>query len=190
MYYNEHRQLVKATKKPSFEIIFIYYPNDGKLELACKGGKKRQMALFRLFNQTVLQDNTTILEHQTLYNLDKILDDDLELATKLDDQIESVCIKKCRLTHRHNDKHHIYIQKEGSLQDMKADVQSRGCTADVFCVTQVSFGIKFPGKGRKGSVTMELTMPDKCNLNESELHQKAKTYMLITMRCFKSGRRR
>lgn len=36
--YDQKEALAKATKKPSFEILFIYYPNEGKLELACKGG--------------------------------------------------------------------------------------------------------------------------------------------------------
>ena len=49
------------------------------------------------------------LQEDELKSLGRRVNAYLELATKLDDQIESVCIKTCRLTHRHNNKHHIYI---------------------------------------------------------------------------------
>jgi hypothetical protein len=171
-------QLIRSTKKPSFEIVFIYYPNEGKVELSCKGGKKRQIALFNIFNQTVLQDSRPILDYQTLYNLDKVLDNNFELITKLEDEIETVQVKKIRLTDRHNKNRQIYLQIEGKgIKPIQEEAQHRNVDLKTFTVTQVSFGLKFPGKGRRGSVTMELTAPDRCNLNESDLHKRAKHYI-------------
>ena len=174
----ESDRLIRSTKKPSFEIIFIYYPNEGKIELSCKGGKKRQIALFNIFNQTVLQDSKPILGYQTLYDLDKVLNDNFELVTKLEDEIETVQVKKIRLTDRHNKTRQIYLQIEGKgIKPIQEETKQRNVDLKTFKVTQVSFGLKFPGKGRKGSVTMELTAPDKCNLNESDLHKRAKHYI-------------
>lgn len=179
LYYDENRQLVKATKKPSFEILFIYYPNEGKLELACKGGKKREKALFNMFNAVVLRDETPILENQVIYNLEKFFEPDFKLITKPEHDIREVRVKRIKFQHRHNPeyKHTIELNAESRNTPFRTALAKTNVNPDEMKIMHVAVNLKFPGKGRRGSVTMELTAPDKCSLNESQLHQKAREYI-------------
>ena len=107
-----------------------------------------------------------------------MLHPDFELVTKPEDQIEHAAIKRIRLTDRHNQSRQFNIEIDAKgVKPIQEEAKQRNIDLKSFRVTQVAFSLKFPGKGRQGSVTMELTHPDKCNLNESDTHKRAKAYI-------------
>jgi hypothetical protein len=174
----EGRRLKRLPLRPTFEIVFLYYPHTGKVELSAKGGPKRQMGLFRIFNQVVLEDQQAVAELEKTYRLEKFLDGNLKLPTLAEDEVEYVRLQKLRLSHRFEDyRITLELKQANGVETMKGALGKFHVQPSAFSVVQAEVKMKFPGRGRKGSVTIQLSYPDKCNLNDSPNHLKAKKYL-------------
>lgn len=174
----EGKQLTKRTIRPTFEVIFIYYPETGKVELSAKGGSKRHMELFNIFNRVVLEDDRPVPELEKTYRLESFLDGDLKLPTRPEDDVEYVRLTKLRVAHNFDDYRLALDLKQASgLSTMQATLEKLKIHPSSYNVQQAEIKMKFPGKGRKGSVTIQVSSPDKCNLNDSPNHLKAKKYL-------------
>lgn len=179
LHYDENGNFKKATRKPTFEIVYKYYPKTGTLQLNTKGRKKRQLALFNIFNSVVLDSDKPVLENQVIYDLNKLLDPEFILTTKLEDSIEEIRVKQLRLTDKYDNAKRVTIEMNtpGGLKPIQEHIKQLSIDIKTINVTQALINLKFPGNGKRGGVTMQLTAPDKCNLNDSYLHQKAKAYI-------------
>ena len=172
-------QLRKTSRRPSFEIVFIYYPDEGRLELTTKGGRKRENALFNIFNEIVLEDTKPVLEFQKIYDLNKLLDKDFAFTRELEDQIEYIQLKQIKFCYKYNPKKKITLElneREG-IQPAHEFIKELNINNNNVDVIQATIKMKFPGEGRKGGVTMQITHPDRCNLNDSPLHIRARKYL-------------
>lgn len=176
----EGDQLKRASRRPCFEVVYIYFTDVGRLELFAKGGKDREQELMDIFNRVVLEDDKPLAPLQKVYDLNKLFDENLELTTELDDQIEDVRVKQLRFDFKFGGQRiTLEMNKDGGLKPMQELMKHKGMTAQYYNITQARIYLKFQGKGRKGSVTMQITSPDKCNLNDSALHLKAKKYLTL-----------
>lgn len=173
--------LTKFSRKPAFEIIYIYSPEDLSLEVAARGQRRKINDLANLFNEFILEDKVKLPESQFIYNLNKILDPDFEIPTDPDDQIEKVFLKKLRFTNKHNKVNKVTIELDDALgiEEMLSEAKHRNLHNDLsrFNISQATFRLKFPGKGNRGSVTMTSTYPDMNDLTDKETHLKAKKYI-------------
>ncbi len=174
----QEKQLKRLPLRPTFEIVFLYYPETGKVELSAKGGPQRQVALFNIFNNVVLEDKDAVLDLEKTYRLEKFLDADLKLSTEIEDLVEYVRLTKLRLAHKYNDyRVSLDLKQANGLQSMRTVMENFRLNPIAYNVVQAEIKMKFPGKGRKGGVTIQLSYPDKCNLNDSPNHLKAKKYL-------------
>lgn len=174
----KNKSLKRLALRPTFEIVFLYYPETGKVELSAKGGPRRQLELFTLFNREVLEDASEVRAIEMTYNLDRFLDPELKLPTLIEDQVEFVRVQKLRLFDKLGDYRVTLEPKDPTgLGSMRELLQRYDIRPSRFSVTQAEIKMKFPGKGRRGGVTVQLTYPDKCNLNDSPTHLKAKKYL-------------
>lgn len=175
----EGEQLRRASRRPCFEVVFIYYTDAGRLELFAKGGKDREKELMDIFNREVLEDDKPLDPMQKVYDLNKLFDDSCVLAARLEDQVEDIRVKLLRFSYKFGGGQRITLEmnQEGGLKPMQELMKHKGIHAQYYNITQARIYIKFPGKGKKGSVTIQITAPDKCNLNDSPLHLKAKEYL-------------
>ncbi len=180
-FHYEGEQLRRASRRPCFEVVFIYYPNTGRLELWAKGGKDREKELLDIFNHQVLEDKNPLDPSQKVYDLNRLFDENLVLAPQLEDQIEDIRVKQMRFDFKFGGRQRITLEmdQEGGLKPMQELMKKKGISAEYFNITQARIHIKFPGKGKKGSVTLQITAPDKCNLNSSPLHLKAEKYLKL-----------
>lgn len=174
----EGDRLKRHPLRPTFEIVFIYYPDTGKVELSAKGGPKRQMELFQMFSRVVLKVDQNVPELEKTYRLEKFIDDNLHLPTSAEDDVEYVRLQKLRLSHKFDDyRLTLDLKQANGVESMKNVIGKMRLPISAFAVVQAEIKMKFPGRGRRGSVTIQLSYPDKCNLNDSPLHLKAKKYL-------------
>ncbi len=177
----EGEQLRRASRKPCFEVVFIYFTDSGRLELFAKGGKDREKDLMDIFNRTALEDETPLDPMQKVYDLNKLFDPDFVLAPRLEDQVEDIRVKLLRFDYKFGGRQRITLEmdQDGGLKPMQELMIHKGINPKYYNITQARIYIKFPGKGRKGGVTIQITAPDKCNLNDSPTHLKAKEYIKL-----------
>lgn len=179
--YDSDGKLKRRTVKTVFEVIFIYYPLEGKIELSVKGGKKRQNELFNIFNSIVLKDPNPVPEKEQTYNFNRLIEDDFTMPMKPEDNLSYVFLKAVRLSHKSLSDKRITLEVERNAMDGASDIHTMMKEArinfDFYNVTQATIKLKFPGTGNKGSVTMKITYPDMCDLNDTKTHRQAKEYL-------------
>jgi len=174
----QDKRLSKTALRPTFEIVYLYYPETGKVELSAKGGPRRHLELFELFNLAVLEDKSEVAETEKTYSLERFLDKELTLPTAPEDQVEFVRLQKLRLYGRY-DSHRLTLElkEPWGIGAMHALMEKLTLRSTLYSVSHAEIKMKFPGKGRRGGVTIQLSYPDKCNLNDSPTHLKAKKYL-------------
>jgi len=152
----EGEQLKRTSRRPCFEVVFIYYTDCGRLELFAKGGKDREQALMDFFNLTVLEDDKPLDPMQKIYDLNKLFDDDFDLPTRLEDQVQDIRVKLLRFDFKLGGKQRITLEmdQDGGLKPMQELMKHKGINAQYYNIRQARIYMKFPGKGRRGSVTI------------------------------------
>ena len=185
--YDEHGKRKRRTRLSAFEIIYLYFHDEGRLSLYAKGDKKKARALQRIFIEKVLGMDTPLdLMGERVFELDGLKRPDFEFPTPPEDGVEFVRLKKMRLSIQGepgkritfeagtggNGKpaHAVHGFLEESLNQEKRPL-------DRYRVTQATMQVKFPGKGSRGSVTFNITWPDSCSLRDDETHMKIKGYL-------------
>jgi hypothetical protein len=94
-------------------MIFVYYPEEGKIELSSRSKPKKLQKLFNLFNRVVLDDLKSVDEYQKVFNLDKLLDDDFQFVLDPDYQLDSVYVREIRLNHTYLKKRYVVMIGKG-----------------------------------------------------------------------------
>lgn len=178
-YYFSGKDFKRFTRKSTFEIIYIYYPDSTRIDVVANGRTKRSIELMSIFADAVLEDTKAIPISEEVYNLNKILEDGFQLTTEPEDQISSIFLKQIRFSNKFNFKNRVIIEidKGEGLETMLQEVKYRYINLKYYDVSQITIKFKFPGEGNRGSVTMQLTAPDRCNLKDTPEHLKAEKYI-------------
>lgn len=168
--------------RPTFDVVFIYYPDEGKLELSVNGGEKRKMDLFNIFNKVVLGDIKQVEETQQAYDFNKVLSSEFGMPHKLENPLSWAYLKQIRLSHRYIKGQKVILEVEEKdategARSMLEMVRGLNLNTEQYNVTQITFKLKFEGAKNKGSVTARISYPDKCNLSDTPTHQRAKEYL-------------
>ena len=168
--------------KPVKEVIFVYYPDEGRLRTKADGGKDEVQELRNIFRMTVLNEDASAPANEHVFNLDKLKDKNFAFTTKPEDQIEYVNVFMLGVVNpfAQGEKTIIEVDKKSSKEAIYRLANNRHLDLDtdrVHKITQAKIAMKFPGKGKRGSVTIGLRWPNGCNLGEKDLHKKAKGYL-------------
>lgn len=168
--------------KPAKEVIFIYYPDEGRLRTKADGGKDEVHELRDIFRKTILGEDTSTPANERVFNLDKLKDRNFAFVTKAEDQVEYVKVFMLGVVNPfvQGEKTFIEVDKKASKEAIYRLADNRHldlATDKVHKITQAKIAMKFPGKGKRGGVTIDLRWPNGCNLGEKELHKKAKAYL-------------
>ncbi len=171
--------LRRVTRRPTFQITYIYYPEAGTLEVASSYRGKTIKDLFDLFNEAVLEDKNPVDDYQKIYELDKLMNPDFVFSTEPEDMIESVGLTHLRLVDKldKTKKVTIDLKECDGVKTMQEYLSKRNMLPSHYFVNQARIRVKYPGDGRKGGVTMQLTYPDKCSLSDTPLHIKTRKYL-------------
>lgn len=168
--------------KPVKEVIFMYYPEEGRLRTKAEGGKDEVHELRDIFREHVLGEDSSKPANERVFNLDKLKDKSFPFVTKPEDEVEYVKVFMLSIVNPfvQGERTIIEVDKKSSKEAIYRLAQDRHLDLDtdkVNKITQAKIAMKFPGKGKQGSVTIDLRWPNGCNLGEKELHKKAKNYL-------------
>ncbi len=179
--YDLSGKLNRNLVNPVFEVIFIYYPSEGKIELSCNFRNKRRKELIDIFNKVVLKDDKNLEDGLQTYDFNRIVADDFVMPLKSEDKVSWAYLKQIRFSYKYISARKIILEVDDKNTDgakaLHEMIKEHRLQLDQLNVTQATCKIKFEGAGNKGSVTTVITFPDKCNLSDTPTHQKAKEYL-------------
>ncbi|MFC1792736.1 hypothetical protein ACFL3Q_04035 [Planctomycetota bacterium] len=183
--FNNEGKFYHRPRKPAFEVIFVYRPESGILEVSAKGGKKVVEALQEIFCKTILGlDGLPKLEKRH-FDLSKLNDKTLKFVTEPVDGIEKVTIRMLRLdlpgignrritleASPSNDEQPVYTLIEKALNKSNIPL-------DKALIAKAKIQIKFASRdGKRGkSVLFEISSPDRWTLKDDPIDQIAKKYI-------------
>jgi hypothetical protein len=181
--FNDEGKFDHRLRKPAFEVIFVYRPESGVLEVSVKGGKKVVEALQEIFCKTILGlDGLPKLEKRH-FDLSKLSDKSLKFVTEPADGIEKVILRMLRLDLPGIGNRRITLEATGDGQPVYTLIEKAlnksNISLDEAVITRVKIQIKFSARdGKKGkSLTFEISNTDRCTLKDDPLDQIAKKYI-------------
>jgi hypothetical protein len=173
MGHDERGHFVRRPQQPVFEVIFIFDPVDGTLDLYAKGGSEVEKELQTIFCRTLLGRELppeTLNSHP--YELNGLKARDFGFATDPADGIEQVRLRKLRLSILGGGKRRITLEADAEsgpedIYDMLDECLDRDHLPDALInVTQAQFHFRWfhAGEGRQKTLTFDVSFPNRSNL--------------------------
>ncbi len=184
--YDENNQFKRHTRRTATEIIFVYRPEDGILEMLGKGNKKEKEAIAEVFCKTML--GLTALpppNQRPPYDLAVLKRKNFSFKTDPADNIESTEIRLMRFDlpgpgYRRMTLSARPTDGQANLHDLIEEaVNTTNFPLSDLLVSQAIFAMRFRGKnGRRGNtLRFQVTYPDHCNLKDTGKDAIAKKYL-------------
>jgi hypothetical protein len=170
--YDDHGEFVKRPQKPAFEVVFVYDPQAGTIDLHAQGDRGVRAQLLYIFCAAILHESPPPEQPgDHPYELNGLLRRDLPFATDPADGIESVHLLKLRLSLK-DTKRRITLEADPKagphdIFDMMADCLNAGTVAGpAVNVTQATFRLRFVRKGceQQRPLTFSVSFPNSSNL--------------------------
>jgi len=176
-------KLHRRPQRAAFEVVFIYDPQDGTLDLyaQAQGDKELKTELQQIFARVFLHEDLSAEGRGSRsYELNGLKRRGFAFPTDPEDGVLDVRVKRLRLTVIGSPGRRITLEgdpKHGreDVYDLMAEAldQEKLPLSDVD-VTQACIRMRFAsGQGRAKSVTFDLSL-DSCNLKDKPEHRKAK----------------
>jgi hypothetical protein len=183
--YDDEGRFLHWLRRPAFEVIFVYRPESGVLEVSAKGKKSEIEELQEIFCKTILGlDGLPNLESQH-FDLSKLTDKNLKFVTEPMDGIEKVTITMLRLDLPGIGNRRITFESSPSASGqpiytlIETALNKANISLDNAIITRAKIQIKFVARdGKKGkTLTFEISNTDRHTLKEDPLDQIAKKYL-------------
>ena len=182
--YDHNGKLRRRPQRPAFELVFIYDPVDGTLDVYAPGSKQLKIDLQPIFCSAFLKqelDSEPRGAHS--YELNP-LKERFPFPTDPEDGILDVRVKKLRLsvvgeslqriTLEGNTKYH----REDVYDLMDKALSRERLPLSQVNITQATIQMLFSnGDKRPKSVTFNVSYPNYCNLKDTPEHRKANAYL-------------
>lgn len=183
--FDDEGKFYHRLRKPAFEVVFVYRPQSGILEVSAKGGKKVVEALQEIFCKNILGlDGLPKLDARH-FDLSKFSDKTLKFVTEPTDGIEKVILRMLRLDLPGIANRRITLEASPSQDEqpvytlIEKALNKSNIPLDRAVITKAKIQIQFSARdGKKGkSLTFEISTPDRCTLKDDPLDQIAKKYI-------------
>lgn len=171
--------------RPAFEVIFVYRPGSGVLEVFAKGKAKDIEKLQEIFCRTILGLDGLPDKRLRRFDLEPLKDKTFRFRTDPSDGVDGVYVKLLRFEVPGSGNRRITFEASPSgdgkaiykLID-RALAKQDLALADLF-VAKAKLQFKFAATdGKKGkSLTFEISTPDRCTLKDDPPDQIAKKYI-------------
>ena len=183
--YDEKGQYLHRPRRPAFELIFVYKPDTGDLEVYAKGKADEINKLQETFCQTILNLDKLPDKKEGRFDLSKLKDKDFSFRREPQDGIEKVTVKMLRLDLLGSGNRRITFEASSSNEEQPVYVliekalNKSNIPLDKVVISRVKLEIKFSGKdGKKGkTLTFEISAPDRWTLRDDSIDQIAKKYV-------------
>jgi hypothetical protein len=186
--HDEEGHFIRRPQKPAFEIVFIFDPQDGSLEIFAQGGKEVHKSLQTIFCRCLLgQELPPELPYQHPFELNGLKSRDFGFPTDPEDGIELVRVRKLRLTVLGGSRRRITLEADPDagahdIYDMMDAYLDRDNLPDTLVnITQATLNFKFGpvSNGRHQTLTFDISFPNSSNLKSKreELRVVAEKYL-------------
>ena len=162
---------------PAFEVVFVYSQSEGSLDLYYRGAYKAIDPLQAMFAETILQlpQLPPDPKDSRVYDLGLLLNRNFEFSYSLGSGIESVVVKKLRLSSRAQKGDRISLEADTSrdpqaVYNLLDPIQTAMPMAQ-YSVTQADLAVTMvieAGRPAK-TVGIHITYPNSCSLKYDEL---------------------
>lgn len=186
--FNDRGGFVRRLQNPAFEVIYIYDPAAGTLNLYAYGDKDLKQDLQKIFARIILQEEISEENRESIpYELNGLKKRDFAFPTNPADGIAEVRVKELRFSVVGNERRRvtfevppngpqadIYDLVEQSLHEQRLPMSMLNVTS---AVIQMRFE-NLTGKGRRTkTLSFRVSFPDSCNLKDKPEHLVARKYL-------------
>lgn len=186
--WDDHGCRERRRRNPAFEVIFIYDPVDGTLDLYAQGDKNLKQDLQKLFARAILHEEIgEETRNSQPYELNRLKNRSFAFPTEPEDRITEVRLRQMRLSVVGNERKRITFEvppKGGpaDLHDLMRDaLHEQRLPLSMVNVTSAVIQRRFNnanGRGRsEKTVSFRISYPDSCNLKDKPEHLVARKYL-------------
>jgi len=187
MGYDEHGQFQRRARRSALEIIFVYRPADGMLDLRGKGNRKQIAEIQKVFGEHILGMEQLPDERERIpYDLDGLKDAGFPFSTDPKDRIAAVHVRQLRLDVPNPKPGRITVLSHQSdrnphaLHDLLDEAINKArvpLTTLHVSAAKLQFAFMPRDGKRPKTLTFEVTYPDGCTLGDDPVDQLAKKYL-------------
>jgi hypothetical protein len=183
--FNDEGAFYHRIRKPAFEVVFVYRPESGILEVSAKGGRKVIEALQEIFCNSILGLDGLPKLDKRHFDLSKFSDKALKFVTEAADGIDKVTLRMLRLDLPGINNRRITLEASPSQDEqpiytlIEQALNKANIPLDTAFVAKARLQFLFyPRDGKRGkTLTFEISTPDRCTLKDDPLDQIAKKYI-------------
>ena len=184
--FDEKGRLQQRARRSAFEVIFVYRPDEGVLELHARGKKKEIMQLETAFCQIILGLDDLPSNGRVPFDMRILKDPSFSFPTELADRVAAVDVRQLRFDVVGAAKERITFsvaprgsEPEALHQLINRAIHRSKLPPDELTVSQARMRFTFePLNGERAkSLTFEVTHPNRCSLRDDPHDQIAKKYL-------------
>lgn len=176
--YDDKGRFQRKPQNPAFEVIYIYDPFDGALDLYVQGDKKIVRDLQQLFGRAILHEEFGEEKRNSIpYELNALKGRDFSFPTEPEDRVQEVKVTALRLSIVGKPKKRITFEddskgpKESVYDFVETALHERRLPMAMVNVSSATIKMVFEntnGHGRPTkTLTFRVTYPDSCDLKDS-----------------------
>lgn len=176
--YDSSGTFVRRAQQPAFEVVFVFDPVDGTLELYARGDKKLKQDLQALFGRTILhEDIGPEKRNSNPYDLSGLKRRDFKFQPQPGDGLTAVRVKNMRLRIKGNPRRRLTV--EGDIRSNPMDVydvmrdtlDDKKLPITNVDVDHAALEAEFASNGNGRPLRIPFGISEKsCNLKESPEH--------------------
>lgn len=182
--YDEEGRYTHWFRRPAFEVVFVYKPEDGSLEVGAKGKTDEIKKLQEIFCQTILSLDSLPEEKGRHFELSRLKDKNLNFVTEPQDGVENVVVTMLRLDLPGMGRKRITLEASPTSEGqpihslIEKAINKANVPFDKVLISRAKLQIRFAAKdGKRGkTLTFEIS-PDRWTLKDDPIHQIAKKYI-------------
>jgi len=177
-------KLQQVPRRPVFELIFVYRPEDGVLEVSAKGNRDHKEELMAAFCKAILDlDDLPEPDPVPDYELSALKNRDTAFSTAPEDGVDAVELKMLRLDLPGGRSRRVTFEASPSpsapqaLHDLIDDaLNTNKVSLDHVHVARARLRMTFAARngGRQKRLTFEVSHPNRCTLKDDKYDQIAK----------------
>ncbi|MDD2706726.1 MAG: hypothetical protein PHV34_01850 [Verrucomicrobiae bacterium] len=187
--YDNAGRFERKRQTPAFDVIFVYDPADGTLELYAEGDKRLKQDLQKIFARCILHEEISDENPRSIpYELNSLKNPSFAFPTDPADGVMEVRIRELRLALVGNERKRItfHVAPKGAPHDihdlMTHSLHEHRLPLSMVNVVSAVIQMRFNRDGgtiRPMTVSFRITSPDICNLKDKPEHLVAKKYLKL-----------
>lgn len=173
---------------PAFEVVFVWSASDGSLDFNYRGTPKAKVALQTIFVRNVLKLDKLPPDDgdEAIYDLNRLKRREFQFAYGADSGIQSVCVRKLRLTSTVRKGDRISLEADPTSNPLALydviEQAGRAFPLELWNATQAEIVVQLaPVDGKPGKrETFTVGYPNSCSLKYDELGLKLRAMLVAS----------